>query len=875
MSTGTLTEASELAEQAYSLVQVDPRRASRTAELALEQARETGDADAEVAALHALAWAQHVQGDPAATRTARTGIRIGERYGNRRGVALLRRRLALTLAIDGSTRAARREIAGALAQLSGRDRAESEVFRIAIHRAAHSADPAAHRQVLAGAARALRRLRDEGDELWQARLLYNRGLLLADRGEIASAESDLGRAHDLYMNAGAAAAAADAAGALAELVLMRGDVVEALRTIDRLQPLLSNDHIGLSGMSVATLTRARLLPEARHAAERHLALCRTTGHGDQAAATLLDLSTIAMLSGHPDEAADLARRAVRSFAARGKPVDAARARIVCVRAHLAANDATRSSVRSGLAATEVLTTAGWQTEALRARLVVARAALAAGVPWIARREIALARPLEARGVVFDRIELFQTRALCALGEGSTADAKRLLRNGLRLLDDYRSALGAAELRATASGIGSELSETGLRIAVETRRPEDVLAWAERLRGNALRLPPIRPPTDPELRAGEAELRRIARRGASSNGVDARGLAARQRELEAAIRARTRHLRGDRAAPSMQLNVRDAARALAGRALVEYVELDGVLRALTLADGRIVVHELGDARPADELEWLRFALGRLADRSVGTERRASALAGASAAAKTLDELLVQPLLPRIGTGPLVVVATGVLHALPWGALPSLRGRPVVTAPSLSTWLDVNARTRSRRRKIVLVAGPQLRHARAEVRALAQSLAGAAVLEGAAATADATLAALDGAALAHLACHGRFRADSPLFSSLELADGPLTTLELQRLRRPPEVLVLSACDLALSDRHPGDELLGLSAALLAMGTRTIIASVVPVPDAAARRLMLAFHRELAGGASPALALARAQAGLRKPSEALAGFVCLGAG
>ena len=91
----------------------------------------------------------------------------------------------------------------------------------------------------------------------------------------------------------------------------------------------------------------------------------------------------------------------------------------------------------------------------------------------------------------------------------------------------------------------------------------------------------------------------------------------------------------------------------------------------------------------------------------------------------------------------------------------------------------------------------------------------------------------------------------------------------------MLVLSSCDLALSDRHPGDELLGLSAALLGMGTRTIVASVVPVPDAAARRLMLAFHRELATGASPAAALARAQVALCGAAGALAGFVCLGTG
>jgi CHAT domain-containing protein len=91
----------------------------------------------------------------------------------------------------------------------------------------------------------------------------------------------------------------------------------------------------------------------------------------------------------------------------------------------------------------------------------------------------------------------------------------------------------------------------------------------------------------------------------------------------------------------------------------------------------------------------------------------------------------------------------------------------------------------------------------------------------------------------------------------------------------VLVLSACDLALSELHAGDELLGFAAALLGMGTRTIVASAVPVPDAAARRLMLAFHRELAAGVAPASALAHAPAALTGSAAALQGFVGLGAG
>jgi CHAT domain-containing protein len=317
-------------------------------------------------------------------------------------------------------------------------------------------------------------------------------------------------------------------------------------------------------------------------------------------------------------------------------------------------------------------------------------------------------------------------------------------------------------------------------------------------------------------------------------------------------------------------VGEIARALGERVLVEYVELDGRMRALTLVRGRLALHDLGDVSPATELEWLRFAISRLA-RAKGSMQRTARQTAAAAAAR-LDRMLLEPL-PLPGDAPLVIVPTGPLHALPWAALPSLHGRPIVVAPSVSLWLRLASRRHRRAGKTVLVAGPRLRHTAAEVRELAASTSGAIVLQGKAATAAAALEALDGATLAHIACHGRFRSDSPLFSALELADGPLTALDLQRLRRPPDLLVLSVCDLALSDRHAGDELLGFSASMLAMGTRTIVASVVPVPDAAARRLMLAFHAEVAGGVSPAFALARAQASLRRASPA--GFVCLGVG
>ena len=55
-----------------------------------------------------------------------------------------------------------------------------------------------------------------------------------------------------------------------------------------------------------------------------------------------------------------------------------------------------------------------------------------------------------------------------------------------------------------------------------------------------------------------------------------------------------------------------------------------------------------------------------------------------------------------------------------------------------------------------------------------------------------------------------------------------------------VVLSACESGLPAVHPGDELLGLAAALLAMGAKSLVATVVPVLDDASRSLMLSLHR-----------------------------------
>jgi hypothetical protein len=839
----------------------------------LADAERADSAEGPAAALHALGYAQYQLADPGAAATLRRSIRIAERAALTTRAAYARRLLAGVYRDNGNVRAATREIDRACSGLQGVDLARAQTVRIAVlaNAGQETIDISFFPQALAS-------LRSEGDRVWEARLLQNRGIYYWYRGDPRSAK-DLSAARALWASLGAQTAVTSVDTALMRLALERGDVTEALRRLAAIDtdglPDRLKANVQLDG-AYAQL-EAQLLDEglaALRSAESIYDRARTDASTLEAR---LETSRLLLAAGDAGEARAIAVQVARSTAARGALLLSARATALGLWASIVAGMTPAAALGTARRVVATFESHGRRIESLRARVLLARVAADREKYELARRELTRVRRSRSRRPVADRVAGWETEAILCQATGDSPGAERALRAGLGLLENYRAALGAVELRATASGIGVGLSRRGLRIALASGDPSKVLAWAERLRGNALRLPAVRPPSDPQLRADQAELRRIAAelRDAEERGRPSRQLLARQAKLETAIRARTRHIRGAGGSALASPPARQAALALGERALVEYLELDGTMRALVLAQGRLTLFELGGDAPAPQLEWLRFALGRLARENVSAAQREAARQSADSALAELDEQLVRPLLPELGESPVVAVPTGPLHALPWGALPSLAGRPLVVTPSLAAWFGLASRKRSRRRRVALVAGPRLRHAGPEVRGLAGVHAGATVLEGESATVSATLAALDGAVIAHIACHGRFRSDSPLFSSLELADGPLTALDLQRLRRPPEVLVLSSCDLALSDRRPGDELLGLSAALLGMGTRTIVASVVPVPDAAARRLMLSFHRELVAGASPAAALARAQAGLRAGPRSTAGFVCLGSG
>ncbi|MCP5068653.1 MAG: CHAT domain-containing protein, partial [bacterium] len=170
---------------------------------------------------------------------------------------------------------------------------------------------------------------------------------------------------------------------------------------------------------------------------------------------------------------------------------------------------------------------------------------------------------------------------------------------------------------------------------------------------------------------------------------------------------------------------------------------------------------------------------------------------------LDRRILGPMRPLLGgNDPIVMSLADDLLSLPWGALPSLRGRALSLVPSLSWWCHVvSDQQQAPTGQAVLVAGPDLDHADREIEMLrTRHYPRAIVLTGPDATAQALIDACQEGDIVHVAAHGRFRDDSPMFSSIELADGPLSIFELGQVADPPRRLILSTCDLGRHGTTP---------------------------------------------------------------------------
>jgi len=896
-----------VAAEANRLVGTDPARAQRVAAQAITLAREAGRLVSEAQAHRAHGRAAYELGRlDEAVASLRTSVRHAESGGEPVVAAEARMSLAYMLLEQGRTAEAL-----SLADTAAKGLHGPQAGRLLMQRGLLLWRCGRTDEALDSYRRALPPIRRSGDRLAEARLYNNRALLYVDRGELTAAEADASRAAALFTGLGQDVLAATAEHNLGYVASRRGDAPEALRRFDNAEAVYRAHRVVPREV---LLSRAELLlsvgltGEARETTERAIDSYAAAGLRSLLAEALLMFSQAALAGGDTGASREAAARAARMFARQRRPGWAAVARYVALRADERAELLTPALRRRALRAARELAAIGWRAQELDARLIAARVALRHGDVATVRRELRLATAARSSGPTELRIRAWYAEALLRLATGRRAAAETALRAGFRVMERQRATLGATELRVYVAGHAEELAKLGLQLALDSGSPRRLLGWMERWRAGAQGLRPVRPPDDAPLAAALAELRRVTSEAEAAllDGQRADRPLARKAALEERVQRLARRVAGPLLhPPTGPPDLDDLAAGLGGRVLLELVGHDGALLAVTVRDGEARMHDLGPISDVRRLVGaMLFGLRRMALGHGSTASLRAARSAVEAAADRMADAIVRPLAGVLGDRPLVVVPTGSIRSTPWSLLPGFTGRSVTVAPSAAIWLRAARRPRERVTEltagrlggpaagagppagpgagaglVVLVGGPGLDGVTAEIGELAAAYPGALRLEGPAATVESALSALDGADVAHIAAHGRLRGDNPLFSALEMADGPLTVYDLERLSQAPRLVLLPACQSGVGREYAGDEVVGLTAALFALGTRTAVATVVPVPDAATRPLMVALHERLRRGLSTAEALAAAQAAADREDPAgfatAGGFVCYGAG
>jgi CHAT domain-containing protein len=101
-------------------------------------------------------------------------------------------------------------------------------------------------------------------------------------------------------------------------------------------------------------------------------------------------------------------------------------------------------------------------------------------------------------------------------------------------------------------------------------------------------------------------------------------------------------------------------------------------------------------------------------------------------------------------------------------------------------------------------------------------------------------------------------------LILADGRLTVEDIMESSIPAGLLTLSGCVTGLSQRQPGEELIGLARAAVTAGIPSVIASLWNIDDASASVFFEEFYKYLSQGVPKDVALAAAQRELLKSED-----------
>ncbi len=465
--------------------------------------------------------------------------------------------------------------------------------------------------------------------------------------------------------------------------------------------------------------------------------------------------------------------------------------------------------------------------------------------------------------------------------GDTTKARRCFESSITVLENLRVSLSADEF--SMSFLGSRLdSFNGLaRILLSKRQVAGAFQIVERARSRSLlddlegrgKLTPIPKHLQEKERLIRAELdffyKKLARspeqqlvsiRSDIHRTEKTLGNVSRQIKSLVSVVPGSSDERGKQGIEHLQKELSSS------RNLIEFIDLDGDLSAFVVNGKTInIVHGLGSISEVNEhLDDLHFQFGSMRYGDASMARFAEQIkARTNKVLRRLFDQLIAPLLPFIVGNELTIVPVGVLNFVPFHALYNgsdhLLERVLVDlAPSAAIWLKLRERKRKpiRRPMLMAYADETIPLVDSEVATLKDILPSGVSFTGEEATVAAFYENSAGKDLIHLACHGQFRPDNPMFSSLYLADGRITARDISSMRLSAGLVVLSACETGRNKIYAGDEVLGLARGFLSAGTSSIIVSLWNVNDAATSEMMRSLYANMIQGSSPGQALRQAQ-------------------
>ena len=304
-------------------------------------------------------------------------------------------------------------------------------------------------------------------------------------------------------------------------------------------------------------------------------------------------------------------------------------------------------------------------------------------------------------------------------------------------------------------------------------------------------------------------------------------------------------------------------------LLEYFEVQGRFVVLVLGRGLTKFVSLTDSSEVSTLlAGLQF---QLAKPHLGAEYVKAfgdtLLRSTRMHLENLYRALIFPIRESLNAAHLVIAPHGILHNLPFQALFDgerylIDDFTISYAPSASVYAVCQARTPPTGNASLILGIPDeaVPLVREEVEAVAASLPNSELFLGPSATAECLRQKGRHCRYLHIATHGYFRRDSPMFSGIRLGDSYFSLYDLYQLKLPAELVALSGCSTGLNVVTAGDELLGLARGMIYAGALTSLLTLWDVQDRSTAQLMKYFYGQIAIARNKAQALQEAMHLLR---------------